>query len=337
MRGVLVFVAVAGLLVPVIAAGGAEAGAPSTVTVSQLPPPSGDTSQTAFRISTRGEVAGRSTGGPVVWDARGNPSRLAQPGGLISGAATSVNALGVVTGYAFTPGSLIRLPLAWDRSGTANVLPLIPGDRDGSALDINQRGTIVGYSADEIVGARAVRWDDVQHEPVLLPPLEGDISSTAWSVSETNIVAGWSGHGPGRPPFTAVVWDTFGVPRALQPLDPQHGIHQALGINSRGESVGRSGSSAVKWDTNGVPHALVAPPGHTSVEAWSINIHGQAVGHGVNNQTGAETAFLWDAGASGMALPALPGYTDCRAFGINSTGEITGWCDNVAVRWRLAQ
>lgn len=236
----------------------------------------------------------------------GQTSRLPTLGGT-NGAATAINDLGLIGGYAenTTPDSACPAPqkyefkpLLWINR-KAQELATVPGDPEGLVLAVNDKGEVAGASG-------------------ICAPY--------------NLFTG--GY---IQPLHAIFWDADGTPQEIKGLG---GTGHFLGIvgknlNNQGQVVGWSdlpgdlNARAFVWSNGHIEELGVLPGGVNSV-GLAISDAGVVIGASIDAEFNP-TAFIWQNGVM-TALNALipadsPLYLE-TACSINSLGQITGFAYN---------
>lgn len=284
-------------------------------------------------------------------------------GGTVA-VGTSINAQGLVAGFANLAGNQSRHAVVWRDGIIQDLLTLGGANSNVQWPGLNDRGMVVGiaqtgtpdplgedwscsafFTGPEAVGATCLGflWDNGVMHP--LPTLGGN-NGFATAVNNRGQVVGWAETAVADPTcdapqvlqFRAVVWQPGrGKQRELAPY-PGDSTSAATAINERGQVVGISGECdvavgrfsaqrAVLWE-----HGRVRDIGNLGGIAWhtpmDINERGDVAGFSnpgaVPDETFQPHAFLWTSRGGITDLGLLEGHDFSQAFGINSRRQVVG-------------
>src|SRR5688572_22568417 len=249
----------------------------------------GGTSSVAYGVNANGIVVGQSrtsTGADraFVWDSVNGMRNLGTFTGSGQSSATSVNASGVVAGFASASGG--NRPFVWTQS-TGLQLPC-PIASDSSASAINSSGNVAGtYYAGSSYAFRSVNGT-FQHLGTL-----GGTYSIAHGMNDAGQIVGRSRNA--NIDDKAFLWDPV---TGFHQLPSTSYSDEAFDVNNLGTVVGKSyqsslpsGDRAALWDAAGI-HMLGAL-GAGESRAYAVNDSNVVVGEA------SFKAFMWD-GTRGM-------------------------------------
>lgn len=284
---------------------------------------------------------------------------------LLSGtmaAGNSINAGGVVAGYATLSGNTVQHATLWENGAIVN-LGTLGGPNSGILWPgLNNRGMAAGVAEKSELDPLGESWSCSAFFPVptghicrgflwsngrmTAMPTFGGNNSFATEVNDRGMVVGWA-ETPVHDPtcdstqvlqFRAAVWDP--ERNRIEQLRPLAGdsASAATAINDRDQVVGISGRCdiavgrfsarrAVMWD-----HGEVVDIGGLGGVAWNtamaINNEGVVVGFAdtTGDQTGAPNfhAFIWTRAEGIKDLGTLSGDVLSEALGINDQGQVVG-------------
>lgn len=236
----------------------------------------------------------------------GQTSRLPTLGGT-NGAATTINNLGLIGGYAenTTPDSACPAPqkyefkpLLWI-NGNAHELATVSGDLEGVLLAVNDKGQAAGASG---------------------------------------ICAPYNGFTGGYiQPLHAIFWDADGTPQEIAGLGGKGTFLGIVGknLNNQGQVVGWSDLPGDKnfrafvWSNGHIEELGVLPGGVNSV-GLAISDAGVVIGASIDAEFNP-TAFIWQNGVMTELNALIPADSPLylqTACSINSLGQITGFAYN---------
>jgi probable HAF family extracellular repeat protein len=245
--------------------------------------------------------------------------QIADLGAVGSGAATSLNHGGVVTGYTeMTAG----------RQAFSTAGSLASAGSESVAQQGNNFGQVVGTAWNE-GRARAVTWAGGLTS---LLAISGAGESFGQAINDYGHVAGAAGSGSGGLQAFLLAGNH------VQWLGTLAGgsWSSAYGLNTRGHVVGSSQVAggafhAFFWSAETGMQDLGTLGGLQSYAA-AINQSGAVVGHSMTAGSGETHAFVWSGGQM-WDLGTLAGGTS-HASGINSQGDIVGRSDGSAFLYR---
>jgi probable HAF family extracellular repeat protein len=236
--------------------------------------------------------------------------------------ALSINDAGQVAGVAETGTGLEAFLY---QNGSATNLGTL-GGLNSYAYGINSRGQIVGY-IDTPAGARAFVYQDGSKTEI---GTLGGTNSFAFAVNTSLEVAGSSLMTDNRSTH-AFLWQTNSIIDLNQLVRAANGweLHEARGINDRGEIVGsgivNERERAFLYHGGAVTD-LGTLPGGTNSYALAVNNNADVVG--ASSIRGGVHSFLWRQGLMidlNALVDASAGWELREATGINDLGQIVGW------------
>jgi uncharacterized membrane protein len=309
------FVAVAMVISVAADQGASLAGQPSCVVrdLGTL----GGTHGNAVAASANGLVVGIADDGagvshPVLWR-DGHAERIDT--GLDQSVPRGVNARGVVIGVGVDRATGGLVGWYWSKGTTRRLAGL--GDRSAMPAAIADDGRVVGalFEDDNLEDQHrtpgrdeaevAALWSTPTSAPQALPPLPGDDSAHAYAIDRRGLVGGVSEGAD----FTAVVWDTAGVPQALPSLGGTWAI--VRGFSNVGDRVGDAtladgADHAVAWVPAGQPRDLGVVGGGRDSVAVGVLDKGAIVGQAARQHGSTRTqAVVWSGTNGGEVLPSL--------------------------------
>jgi probable HAF family extracellular repeat protein len=299
-----------------VAAGVAQAAAPSRWTITDVLPPWGGQAQ---GINNRGEVTGWKYGSsPIpghvafVWS-NGELQELGIPAGEYASQGFAISNNGIVA------GDTNQRPAIWS-SGAWTVIPLY-----GTLSDVNEGGVAVGGMRfpGKLDASAAMYKEGAVTDLGTIPGGSG--YSFAWAVNNSGTIVG-NASLP-TPPFSGI-WKFRGFVYengAMRDIGTLGGNSSYLyDINNSGMAVGcaetASGRLVATTYAGGVLQPLTAIPGNSC--ARSVNERGDVVG---SSDAGG---WLYSNGILTM-LAQIPevraaGYTNATPISINDRGWIAG-------------
>ena len=313
------FLVAVALLLPVCLQAG-------TYTITDLGVLTGGSRTAASGISSNGLVTGSGDTGtasslPFVWTAGPGLS----PVGVVDSQyafGTGVNATGVVVGYEFNSGGMLR---AFVNDGTtASYIPLLPGGANNAALGINNSGTLVGYSETISPGGNDEAFSYSGGVLTGLGTLTGGTTSQANAINSSGDIVGESdGSAPSSMhPFLWIggVWTDLGVLAGYQ-------SGNATAISNADQVAGTlddgyGGSMAFLWTAPDRMISLGALTAGGDSQAYGVNSAGSVVG------TSDGVAFLYSNSVmydlNTLLDPSSTGWELDQATAINDRGQIVG-------------
>lgn len=339
-----------GIVLLLLLAVPALAGAGPAGTATALLPLFGDNDSFATDINNRGDVSGRSVGAvttAVRWDADGNSTALLPLGTDLHSFGEAINNRGHVIGLSHSgqgpcAAAGVDTAVVWDEHGVATALRPLAGDIETRGYGINNNGVAVGISLgprrpDCTAAFTGVIWNrDGDPTPLASPSAILD-ETFGYDINNNGAVAGFNNTFDGSA-FNATAWDRQGVPTNL-PTFLGASFELATGLNNKGEVVGTdfASFSGLVWDKWGSPTAL--PPFGADIFSTAVDINdgGQVVGSSFSGGFN-ETGVVWDKHGVPTALPPLSGDTGSSGAGINGSGHAvgnsSGATGTTAVVWR---
>ena len=287
-----------------------------TYTIADL----GSLSPTA--INAWGQVVGDLGGQAFIWTQRGGQKGLGILAGGTSSGAASINDLGVVTGTADGPGTVISLDPSFPNQQCSDLVqPFVWTTRKGiqglgtvgsfnwwgshlcdvpfSATSINVRGQVVGNSGAVSSFQWGFLWTSAHGMTVFggsWPPTYAvGISNTGKIVGQNTITPSAIGHATWWKNGVNLIQDGSGADLGTLGGGPDVVDYASLanGVNDLGQVVGwsttgpisfveESSVHAVLWSPTGEIQDLGTLPGDTSSAASGINFFGQVIGSSGN-------------------------------------------------------
>ncbi|MGH9692568.1 MAG: choice-of-anchor D domain-containing protein, partial [Bryobacteraceae bacterium] len=270
--------------------------------------------------------APHSTYHAFVWKHDGTP--LVDLGPLEAGSisqGTSINASGVVTGYAQDSTG----EFAFLSSGDGTPMKRIYDTFGGNQLDataINDRAQLTGAASTASDLYHAFVWKNDGSMPVDLGTLGGDMS-VGIDINASGQVAGYADL-PGSATHHAFIWKNDRTP--IHDLGTLGGpSSQALFINASGQVAGTStvpgratNYHAVFWRNDGTPMQDLGTLGGTSSLPVALNDAGQVAGTSFNQREA--TAFVWLNNGTRIKKLGDLGGGGSYANDLNASGQVTG-------------
>jgi hypothetical protein len=301
-------------------------------TIQQLGLLPGGTQSQATAASAAAIVGWAADAGGVhhaVTMGAGTATALAEPPGAVSSEANSVNAAGVIAGFA-TLGSGVREGLVWS-SPTAQpvVLPGL-GGANTFAQGINNQNSILGTAQTDSGDTVLVTWSpDGSGYDVARFDSAGGVDYVPIATDDPGDIAGNLPAGQG-----AFFWDDDD---GLLNVAPASGLSIATGMNNFGIEVGAintgsSPSQAYVFTGNIGAITMGAPPeGFTDVIANGISDQGVIAGTASTVDGGGHTltsaAVIGTVNNPAQAFTALPtlGGALAQSVAVSGCGLIVGW------------
>ncbi len=256
------------------------------------------------------------------WTSSGVATDLGTLGGKVS-AATAVNSLGQIAGYADASDG--ERAFFWTKAGGMQALPSLGSNPADFASAINDDGTVVGLSRLTPSGpSHAFLWTSsggIQD----LGTLPGDTYSSALGINSAGHVVGLSWNSDGS--RKAFMWTST---TGMQELSPASGLqyYAARTINDSDEVVGSFTNPADNkehgflWtQATGFKDLGVLPNGSSAATAMD-KVGTSIVGGGRGSSPSSHYGLIWRSGTI-LKLDTLAGiHLGGGATGINSSGQI---------------
>lgn len=217
-------------------------------------------------INQPGQISGWSdqivagVGGAVLWQATGEVVALDPSARWSYSIATSINASGLVTGYARN-GTALDSAWVWvpdtpnGTSGTFVVLPSFVANSRHRAEGLNDAGDVVGWAETSRGANYALLWrrnlnqNDPRAANYYSAPLNlGAVLGRygrAFDINNDVRVVGRAHSSANRYTYDPFVWDQVNGMRMLP--KPAGGDAEAVRMNETGLAAGRGRSGAIRW------------------------------------------------------------------------------------------
>jgi hypothetical protein len=304
-----------------------------TYTIQQLGLLAGGTQSQATAGSVAAIVGWASDAGGVhhaVTFTGGAATGLAEPAGTVSSEANSVNAAGVITGFA-TLGSGVQEGVVWPSPTSPPVVLPSLGGLNTFAHGINNQNSVLGTAQTDSGDTVLVTWSPGSGPGYVVARFDsaGGVDYQAVAIDDPGDLTGNLPSGQG-----AFLFDDDD---GLLNVTPASGVAVANGMNNLGIQVGAivnspTQSQAYVFTGTIGPITMGGPPtGYTNVVANAVSDHGIIAGTAStvdgSGNTLTSIAVLGTVVNPAQAFTALPalGGSLSQSVGMTGCGVILGW------------